>query len=1161
MEPIPGKSGNIASILHRCILLMTLMLLVPAVAFSQTEKISVSASGEPLSSVLDRIEKESGYRFYYNSSLIDAGRKVTADIKGESIEDVLSVLFRNMDIEFKILDNRDIVLSVKEAGHDSGKTDSAAPVTVTGCVTDENGAAMPYVYVTVDGTSTYTTTDDNGMYVIEVPDKNSVLRFSFLGYKDAERAVSGKKRIDLVMYSEINELDDVVVVGFGTQKKVNLTGAVGTVSSDDLKDRPVSNLQQALQGLVPGLNISQSSGFIDSTPSYNIRGVGSISTNSSASPLVLIDGVEGDINNLNPQDVESISVLKDASASSIYGSRAAFGVILITTKKGTSGNVNVNYYNNFKWASPIVTPDPMDSYTLTTYVNDACDNSNTARFFTKEHIQRIKDYQEGKITTVNIPDPANPSVWGNPYYYGNANNNFYEALYKDWQFSQEHNISASGGNDRFTFYASLGYLDQNGLLKITRDNFKRYTPMLSVQAQMTDWMKLTYTTRFTRRDYDQPRNVVQGLYDNWGRQSWSYLPIYDDNGYYAEGGQIPAIVLGGRKKTQIDNYNNHGSLEIEPIKNWVTTFEVNYNVSSTAVHDTALPARYKHDVAGNPIEETYTGQVEEQNTKDNFFNMNLFSSYSFTLADRHNFHFMAGFQLEEMKRKYTKMSRIGLIVDDLDEIDLTTGLDYFGEEQEPVLVGNSSSWSTAGYFGRINYDYAGRYLIEFNLRYDGTSRFRSDKRWNWFPSLSLGWNIAQERFWEKMKPYVEVLKIRASYGMLGNQNTNSLYPTYEVMNIGINSGTWLQNGQMPNVAYSPELISSSLTWEKVNTVNAGIDIGALRNRLTATFDYYVRETLDMVGPSQELPDILGKTPPPTNNTDLRTYGFDLEVGWRDVLANGLQYSAKFLLSDNYTIITSYPNQEKLLSSYYEGQRLGDFWGYETIGIARTDEEMQAHLATLPNGGQNALGSNWAAGDIMYKDLNNDGRINNGSNTLDDPGDNRIIGNSSPRYAFGLDLNASWKGFDLRLFFQGIGKRDFYTNDPMFFGIAKNGFWTMVPLEQHLDYFRAEPSGNLPANTDSYYPRPLMTGFQKNQQWQSGYVIDASYIRLKNITLGYTLPARLTKKFFVSSLRIYVSGENLLTFTKVPAMFDPETISAGDTYPLQKVMTAGLSITF
>lgn len=1143
------------------LLLFLFLLIAPLSLSAQTGGISLKMTDRPLSEIFDAIEKESGYRFYYNSSLIDTRQTVSIDVSGADIRAVMDMLLSGTDIEYKIID-KDVILSAKGKDEDGGASGAQkGSITVSGTVTDESGAAMPYVYVMVKGTSAYAVTDDNGKYSISVPGKDAVLTYSFLGYTDAERTVSNRKTIDVMMYAEVNELDDVVVVGFGTQKKVNLTGAVGTVSSDELKDRPVANLQQALQGLVPGLNISQSSGFIDSTPSFNIRGVGSVSTSASASPLVLIDGVEGDINNLNPQDVESISVLKDAAASSIYGSRAAFGVILITTKKGEAGTVNVNYYNNFRWAAPVVVPEPMDSYTLTTYVNDACDNSNTARFFTEEHIQRIKDYQEGKITTVNIPDPANPSVWGNPYYYGNANNNFYDALYKDWQFSQEHNISASGGNDKFSFYASLGYLDQNGLLKITDDNFKRFTPMLSVEAKVTDWMKLTYTTRFTRRDYDQPRNVVQGLYDNWGRQSWSYLPIYDDNGYFAEGGQVPAIVLGGRKKTQIDNYNNHGSLVIEPVKNWVTTLDVNYNVTSTAVHDAALPARYKHDVAGNPIEDTFTGQIEEQNTKDNFFNMNLYTSYNFSIADKHNFMFMVGAQMEKLKRKYTKMSRIGLVVDELDEIDMTTGIDYLGEEQEPVLVGNSSAWGTAGYFGRINYDYMGKYLLEVNLRYDGTSRFRNDKRWNWFPSFSVGWNIAQEKFWSRIKPYVGLFKLRASYGMLGNQNTNDWYPTYELMNIATNSGTWLQNGQRPNVAYSPELISASLTWEKVNTVNAGFDIGALKNRLTASFDYYIRETLDMVGPSQELPDILGKTPPPTNNTDLRTYGFDFEIGWRDVLANGFQYSAKFLLSDNYTIITSYPNQEKLLSTYYEGQRLGDFWGYETIGIARTDEQMQEHLASLPNGGQTALGSNWAAGDIMYKDLNHDGRINNGSNTLDDPGDTKIIGNSTPRYSFGLDLNASWKGFDLRLFFQGVGKRDFYTNDPMFFGIAKNGLWTMIPLVQHLDYFRAEPSGNLPANTDSYYPRPLMSGFQKNQVWQSGYVIDASYIRLKNITLGYTLPASLTKKFFVSSLRVYLSGENLLTFTKVPDMFDPETISAGDTYPLQKVMTVGMSITF
>lgn len=1136
------------------LILLASHALAPLQMFAQDRNISLDIREQPLSEALEAIEKQSDYEFFFNNKLVNTDRVVSVSISSEDIRQILDKLLAATDIKYEIK-GTDIILSKEDTSRQE------VGLTVGGVISDESGAPVPYVYVMEKGTSNYATTDENGGYTITVSGRDAVLTFSLLGYADAEQTVGSRSRIDVTLHENINMLDDVVVVGFGTQKKVNLTGSVAAVSSDQLKDRPVSNLQQALQGLVPGLNISQSTGFIDSTPSFNIRGIGSISSASSAGPLVLIDGVEGDITNLNPQDVESISVLKDAAASSIYGSRAAFGVIMITTKKGESGTVKVNYYNNFKWSSPVVVPEPMDSYTLTTYVNDACDNANSARFFTDEHVQRIKDYQDGKITTVNIPDPANPTVWGNPYYYGNANNNFYDVLYKDWQFSQEHNFNVSGGNDKFTFYASIGYLDQNGLLKITSDNYKRYTPMLSIDAQVTPWMKIIYTTRFIRRDYDYPRNVVQGLYDNWGRQSWSYLPIYDDNGYFAEGGQVPAIVLGGRVKNQVDNYNNHGSIVLEPIKNWVTTFDINYNISSNQFKDVALPANYKHDVAGNLIPNTFSGQVEERNTKENFFNINLYTSYKFDIRDSHNFTVMAGMQLEELKYKYTSMSRMGLLVEDLQEIDMTTGMDYYGEEQEPVLSGNSKAWSTAGFFGRINYDYLGRYLFEANLRYDGTSRFRADQRWNWFPSFSIGWNIAKESFWGNLDKYVNLLKLRASYGMLGNQNTNSWYPTYEIMNVETNAGSWLQNGQKPNVAYSPELISSTLTWEKVNTFNVGLDAGAFNNRLSLSFDYYIRETLDMVGPSRELPDVLGKTPPPANNTNLRTNGFDLEIGWKDALKNGFQYSAKFVLSDNYTIITKYPNQEKLLSLYYEGQMYGDFWGYETIGIAKTDEEMQQHLASLPNGGQDALGSNWAAGDIMYKDLNGDGKINNGSDRLDDHGDLKVIGNSSPRYQFGLDLNAGWKGFDLRLFFQGVGKRDFYTNSPMFFGIAGNGLWTMVPLVQHLDYFRAEPSGNLDANTDAYYPRPLISGFRKNQQWQSRYVIDASYIRLKNITLGYTLPSHITKKFFVSNLRVYVSGENLLTFTKVPKMYDPETIGASDTYPLQKMITAGLSITF
>lgn len=1156
-----SMSNILTKHVRKLISILVLLLLVTPL-YADNVLLSLEMKNKRMSEVLVVIEQQSGYRFYYNSKLINTQQIVSISVKDVDVFSALNQLFASTEIDYKVID-KDIILAAKDPKENS-KQDAAAGrqgITVSGTVSDEKGAPMSYVNVIVKGTTTAAVTDADGKYTINVPDSNSVLVFSFIGYLNTEQAVGNRTVMDAVMYEDVNELEEVVVVGFGTQKKVNLTGAVGTVSSKDLADRPVANLQQALQGLMAGVNVQQTTGFINSTPSFNIRGIGTISQSAAATPLVLIDGVEGDITNLNPQDVENISVLKDAAASSIYGARAAFGVVLVTTKKGVTGTARVNYNNNFRWASPVVVPNPMESYPLTTYVNDACDNANSARFFSQEHIQRIKDYRDGKITTVNIPDPANPAVWANPYLYGNANNNFYDIMYKDWQFSQEHNLSVSGGKEGFTYYASFGYLDQNGLLKISDDKYRRYTPMGTIEAQVTKWMKFVYTSRFTRRDYDYPRNMVQGLYDNWGRQSWSYLPVYDDNGYYAEGGQIPAIVLGGRTTTQIDNYNNHGSLVIEPIKNWVTVFDINYNISNTSTHDVALPANYKHDVAGKLIPNQFSGQVLEQNTKENFMNMNLYSTYNLTVANNHNFKFMLGAQVEQMQSKFYQMSRVGLIVEDIDVIDGTTGLDYSGEKTVPEVSGNRNSWSTAGLFGRVNYDYKGKYLVEANLRYDGTSRYRWNERWNLFPSVSVGWNIANENFWENLTSYVNVLKFRGSYGMLGNQNTNSWYPTYLIMDVRTNAGTWLQDGKKTNIAYPPAMISTTLTWERVNTINVGVDVGAFQNRLTASFDYFVRKTLKMMGPSQELPDILGEAPPQTNNTDLRTYGFDFEIAWQDRLANGLQYSARFILSDNRTVVTRYPNQEKLLTKYYKGQIIGEFWGYETIDIARNEEQMQAHLAGLPNGGQDALGNSWAAGDIMYKDLNNDGRINNGSNTLYDRGDIKVIGNSSPRYMFGLDLHAGWKGFDFRAFFQGVAKRDFYTNNPLFFGIAQNGFWTMVPLKEHLDYYRAEASGDLPANIDSYYPRPLISGFQKNQMWQSRYVINAAYMRLKNLTLGYTLPKRITEKFSVSSLRFYLSGENLLTFTKVPAMYDPETIGGTDTYPLQKTMTMGLSVTF
>lgn len=375
----------------------------------------------------------------------------------------------------------------------------------------------------------------------------------------------------------------------------------------------------------------------------------------------------------------------------------------------------------------------------------------------------------------------------------------------------------------------------------------------------------------------------------------------------------------------------------------------------------------------------------------------------------------------------------------------------------------------------------------------------------------MGWNIARESFWELFSDKVNTLKLRLSYGELGNQNTTNWYQTYQVINVSAASGAWLQNGVKPTTAAAPGLVSTALGWETIRTYNVGLDFGLFDNRLRGSFDYFVRNTNDMVGNAPELPNILGTAVPVTNNTDLRTQGWELELGWNDRLNNGLGYAVRMTLSDAKTKITSYPNNPtNAIGQTLEGHELGEIWGYETIGIAKTQEEMDEHLASLPNGGQNALGSNWSAGDIMYADLNGDGKISAGASTLDDPGDRKVIGNYTPRYLFGLDLSADWKGFDFRAFFQGVLKRDYWQGSFYFWG-AHDDIWWSCGLTDHADFFLAEPYEAFAANTDAYYPRPLWKEGQKNRQVQTRYLQDASYIRLKNLQLGYTLPTALTQK--------------------------------------------------
>lgn len=1039
--------------------------------------------------------------------------------------------------------------------------------TIQGTIIDESNSPIAGASVTVKGSTGGTATNEKGSFTLQVLN-NATLIVSVIGYEKQEIASGSKSDFRIQLKSAGGELEKVVVVGFGTQKKVNLTGAVSTVNAKALADRPVQNAAQALQGLVTGLNISQNNGSLETTPSINIRGTASGLGNSSSNPLILVDGMEGSLNAINPQDIESVSVLKDAAASAVYGSRAAYGVILVTTKKGKAGKTQFNYNNNFRSTKPVLLPRQMDSYTFALFFNDASINAGSSPFFGAEQLQRIKDYQSGKITASIVKDPNNPTRWADGYGYGNANVDWYRAMYKEQAFSQEHNLSLSGGNEKTTFYLSGNYMPQGGFMKFNTDTYDRYGITAKVNSKISDQVSINYSTRYIHEGYQRPSQLTNGFYNDLGRQGWPTLPLYDPNGFlFSSPSPALGMAEGGIDNNQRDWNYQQLQLVLEPIKGWKTFGEFNYR-SRTDFRHWDVQKTYNHDINGVPYVFNSNSEVMESGFKENYFNVNAYSEYTRSIAKKHNFKVMGGFQSELTKFRDVSARRSGIIVPDIATINTTSGVSPTGTAAPPTVSGQYQNWGIQGFFGRLNYDYEGRYLIEGNLRYDASSRFRSDTRWSLYPSISAGWNIAREEFFSPLSHVISTFKFRASYGQLGNQNTltsggaNDPYPTYQTMPIGTSNGTWLLNGAQPNTASAPNLISTYLTWERVKSYNAGVDFSMLKNRLTGSFDIFKRVTVGLVNPAPELPATLGTVAPRTNNTDLRTTGFEMEIAWNDQLQNGLSYNFRFLLSDYQSYILKYPsNATGLLSSFRPGQRLGDIYGYTTIGIAKTKAEMDAYLAKL-NGGQSALGSQWDAGDIMYADYNGDGKIDGGNGTQSNSGDLHVIGNSTPRYTVGFDASASWKGFDFRAFFQGVLKRDYWQGSYFFWG-ATNPIWFSTGFVEHQDYFRGDPNHPLGQNLDSYYPRPSFNG-GKNQQVQTRYLQNAAYIRLKNLQLGYTLPSSLVKKVAIQRLRIYISGENIWTMSKVAKMFDPETIdggSGGSVYPLQKVWSAGLTVTF
>lgn len=1010
-----------------------------------------------------------------------------------------------------------------------------------GVVTDTTGETVIGASVVVKGTTNGTITGLDGDFSLSGVTKGSILVVSFVGYQNTEVKWNGQP-LTIVLKEDTKVLDEVVVVGYGTQKKANLSGAVAAVDGKVLQDRPITNIGQGLQGVVPNLNITMNNGGAPgATSSFNIRGNTSL---NGGSPLVLVDNVQMDANLVNPDDIESISVLKDAASASIYGARAAYGVILITTKKGKkSDKPTVSLSATGYWQSPALTFHNVNSMQYLTMMDEAYQNDGgSGHYFKSQVYQYAEDYFNGKYDSPVFFDTAYDT-----YKYGYCGNtDWWDELYKT-SFSQIYTANISGGNDRTTYYASVSMNDQGGILKAGDDKYNKYNANVNISSNITKWLNVSAKIAHTYTDELHPTGGTTAMNSTAysGLSSYSgmmkgdlspLMPVKHPDGHYAGQGSYtnPVAIMeqGGNAQYKQNDLWMTGAVKITPIKGLVINADYTWNFYGKSSNQhvqnfydyTAVPGTENYYPWTNPSSVTVTNN-------DDYYNaFNAFAEYTFSLKEKHNFKVMVGYNQENKHKKYHYAGRKNLIDSSNPSLNLAYG--------DMAMNGSETHWSVNGFFARINYDYKGKYLLELNGRYDGSSKFPHGDRYAFFPSASVAWRVSEEKFWEPIRGWFDNFKLRASYGSLGNQALDeSRYGNFPYLaTYGINTKYGaLLNGTRPVAVSVPGLVSASFTWETVNQIDFGFDASFFGGRLNTSFDWYRRNTKDMLTAGQALPAVLGTSVPQENAADMKTVGWEVSLEWNDRLSNGFGYHIKGVLSDYQASITKFSNPTKLLGTHYVGEKLNEIWGYVSNGLFQSDEDAKAADQSYLSGGS------WGAGDVKYEDLNNDGKIDIGKNTLDDSGDRKIIGNSTPRYSYGITAGFDYKGFDFEMFWQGIGKRDYWLGGSQFWGFTDE--WC-TPLTSSLDYWTED-------NRDAYFPRLHHYGVNGgNHQVSTRYLQNAAYLRLKNVVLGYTIPRSITEKVKISRLRVFVQGENLLTFTPLIDSYDPETLN-NMTYPINK----------
>lgn len=1132
-----------------CAIVVSSQLIFAGGVFGQNLKesnITYVVNQMSVSDAFDKLSKMTGFNFFYDESVLKDLNSVNVQIRKGSIDSILSELSTQTGLSFKKINN---TISVSRGQvHSTQQSGTQQARKLTGTVVDTDGEPIIGASVIVKGVTGGTITNIDGHFSLGIPDKGTLV-VSYVGFVTKEMPIGKENTIRVILTEDTKSLDEVVVVGFAKQKKANLTGSVSSVKMDDiLGDRPVPTTGTLLQGAVPGLQVTSGSGEPGGGLSFNIRGTTSI---NGGSPLILVDNVpfSGPLNLLNPNDIESVTVLKDAASASIYGARSAFGVVLITTKGAQKEQkLQMTYSNNFSFSVP--TNLPVKANPLQTV--QAYSDMGYITYYSGQTVDTWLDLLHQY--------KANPTAYPNGYAdvngmrYQLAETDILKDFLSETGFQQKHDFSASGGTERSSYRISLGYTGSDGIMTTDMDSYKRYNAKGFVSTKVTNWLTGQLDLSFYKSDKGMPSGA------NYSKAVWapSYNPtgLIDINGEELYSGTAGNLTrLGAKNTAGITDTRIFAKLIATPVKDLVINGEFTYDNLNEATTNYSKRVRYANSDKFSEEFTRETSSYTDQREITNYAAINVYGSYSKSFL-KNNFSLLLGYNQESRHYDYVKAETSTMINDDMPSISQSTGVQK--------AYDGISEYTVMGFFGRFNYDFDSRYMIELNGRYDASSKFPSGSRWGFFPSVSVGWRVMQEKFMEPLRDIIPEFKIRGSIGTVGNQNIDpyKFVPSMEAV-----KSTWLDNNTQPITLKQPGLVSGNFTWETVRTYNIGFDLSMFKNRLTANFDLYRRDTKDMLTSGSQLPSILGASAPLQNVADLKSTGFELEVGWHDQIGK-VKYNIGFNLYDYKAYITKFKNnvagviRTSSNGTYVEGQRLGEIWGYVTDRLYTVDDFVPGTLdknlknGTLKEGIARVEGVKPNPGDVLYKDFDGNYLINAGNETVNDPGDRKIIGNSSLRFQYGINGGLSWNNFNFSFFLQGVGKCDKWLGNDLIFPY----YYEFGTIYAHqLDYWTSENAG-------AFFPRLYETGMRNtnyaaNMRTQTKFLTNGAYLRVKNLTLGYTIPKTIMNKIGINNLRLYISAENPFTFDHMPKGLDP-TVDAkanGLGYPFMSSYAFGFSL--